>query len=562
MSFAALATPLTLLAVALPFLFCFTQPPLTNFWPLLASGGCAAVLIWLALVRRSQQLHRGEAGPCAPSRGVFPSGAVVSSEHLALGLVCACVAASVIGLLQYFLGDPGIVGVQPSTPGQSIGNLRQRNQQASLLSMGVWSVLWWVGRGSMPQGWQGWRVATAWMAGGVLVLLAVGSAATASRTGGMQWLLVVGLACFWPAARHLALAALALYGLAAWALPVLLEIASGVVSEGLFTRLAGEQLDCTSRTVLWSNVAHLIAQKPWAGWGWGELDYAHYVTLFPGKRFCVLLDNAHNLPLQLAVELGLPTALVLCGGALVGVIRSAPWREHHPSRQLAWGLLAIIGVHSLLEFPLWYGPFQLVAALSLLLLCPASLPRWLGERTVRAVLAGATVAAVLMGGYVGWDFYRVSQLYQPASERPEYLKDDTARKVGTTPFFKDQVDFAALTTTGLTRANAGWVFAVAGQLLHFSPEPRVIESLIESAVLLGKDDVAAYHIKRYRIAYPDSYARWKGAAGGGLVAASASTPKVRGASDVSDVLEVLDVSEVSEVSEGPARPKKATTDGR
>ena len=44
MPFATMATPLTLLALALPFLFCFTQAPINNFWPLLASWGCGAVL--------------------------------------------------------------------------------------------------------------------------------------------------------------------------------------------------------------------------------------------------------------------------------------------------------------------------------------------------------------------------------------------------------------------------------------------------------------------------------------------------------------------------------------
>ena len=310
MPFAALATPLTLLAVALPFLFCYTQPPLTNFWPLMASGACAAALVLLALLRPPEQ----PSGVCTLPPRVFAAAAPVRAEHLAWGLVVAAVVASGIGLLQYFVGDPGIVGVQPSTPGQAIGNLRQRNQQASLLSLGVWAVLWlWAGGAARPS-----RGRQAWAAGAALALLAVGSAATASRTGGLQWLMVVGLACFWPAARRFALAALAVYVLAAWGLPVLLEAVGGGVSKGMFKRFLGEDADYDSRTVLWSNVVHLIGQKPWTGWGWGELDYAHYVTLFPGGRFAVLVDNAHNLALQLAVELGLPAAALLCGAVLGG----------------------------------------------------------------------------------------------------------------------------------------------------------------------------------------------------------------------------------------------------
>ncbi len=32
---------------------------------------------------------------------------------------------------------------------------------------------------------------------------------------------------------------------------------------------------------------------------------------------------------------------------------------------MAWGLLGAIVLHSLLEYPLWYGPFQLVFGLCL-----------------------------------------------------------------------------------------------------------------------------------------------------------------------------------------------------
>ena len=38
-----------------------------------------------------------------------------------------------------------------------------------------------------------------------------------------------------------------------------------------------------------------------------------------------------------------------------------------------------------------------------------------------------------------------------------------------------------------------------------------VEALIESAVALGLDDEAAFHLKRYRIAYPRDYARWSAA---------------------------------------------------
>ncbi|ABM57942.1 Wzy polymerase domain-containing protein [Verminephrobacter eiseniae] len=572
MPFAAIATPprlpglLTVLAVASPFLFCFTQDPMSNFWPLLFSWGCAALLVLQALVSRHRSsvdlrwpskriaaLHRlpiqlGMGKRCAlrcapmaarslrhligdatlarrpavatpearPEAG--SAWAIVAAGPLATGLLCAALLASVIGLLQYFLGDTHIPGLQPSTPGQAIGNLRQRNQQASLISMGLWALLWLLEH-RFPAPMACRRVAR-WGCHGfgvaALALLAAASAATASRTGGLQWLLVLGACALWPGAqgcrglaRGWAPLALASYVLAAWAMPVVLLACCGAVTEGLFTRLIAAPTGCNSRSVLWSNMLHLIAQKPWTGWGWGELDYAHYVTLFPGERFCALLDNAHNLPLHLAVELGLPAALLLCGLVLAWVLRSRPWRERDPARQLAWGLLAIIGVHSMLEFPLWYGPFQLATLLAVMLLCPWPLPRRACASALRPGAALITAAAVALGAYMGRDYYRISQLYMPLAERDPALRHDTVRKVGATPFFTNQVDFALLTTLTPTRQNAGQVFAVANKLLHFSPEPRVIRPLIESAMLLGLDDEAAFHMQRYQAAFPADFARWQ-----------------------------------------------------
>ena len=45
MLFDAVAAPLALLAVALPFLFAVTDPPVANFWPVVAAWVCGAVLL-------------------------------------------------------------------------------------------------------------------------------------------------------------------------------------------------------------------------------------------------------------------------------------------------------------------------------------------------------------------------------------------------------------------------------------------------------------------------------------------------------------------------------------
>ncbi|NUN61702.1 MAG: O-antigen ligase C-terminal domain-containing protein, partial [Burkholderiaceae bacterium] len=451
------------------------------------------------------------------------------ATQCASGLLLASLLASAIGIVQYFGIAPVVSDwIHPSQPGVAMGQLRQRNQQASLLSLGLWALWWVVAQSTQGLGDQGaaerqgsrsmTTVGLGLLVAWALALLAVGSAATASRTGLAQWCVIGVLLALWRAslgrlAAGLALVGLVIYGLAAWLLPDLLLQWTGFRAEGLMARF-GDAPGCTSRRVLWSNVLHLIAQKPWLGWGWGELDYAHYVTLFPGERFCVLLDNAHNLPLQLAVELGVPAAALMCVAVLAWAWRARPWSETDPARQLAWGILALVGLHSMLEFPLWYGPFQLVTVLALCIL-------WrrpgagdgadvLVQKVPPALIWKALAALITIAfmGYASWDYSRVSQVYKPVAQRSEALRDGTLAKVSGTWLFADAVRFAELTTTPVNPATAQRMHGLATALLHYSPEPRVIEPLIESAALLGLDDEVAFHLRRYRVAYPKDFERW------------------------------------------------------
>jgi hypothetical protein len=75
--------------------------------------------------------------------------------------------------------------------------------------------------------------------------------------------------------------------------------------------------------------------------------------------------------------------------------------------------------------------------------------------------------------------------------------------------FRGQGEFAQLVLTPLTAQNASATFALASRVLHYSPEPRVIELAIESAELSGLPDQAAWHRARYAAAFPGEFAAWQ-----------------------------------------------------
>lgn len=482
--------------MVLPWLNPFAPGPMPNAVPLIFAWACVAILLGVGTVYKST------------NRLADLNGAIASAWLTAATLSCG------IGLAQYF-GQTQWLGqwVSHTEMGEAFGNLRQRNQFATLTGIGLVALLWQVGRWR-PRAASGALHWFLWLA--CAVLLAMGNAASGSRTGLLQWCLIAGLLLVWGRKiqqRVLAvgLGTVAVYLLSVQCLPWILEVTTGFHVAGLMGRF-NEEAGCSSRRVLWSNVLHLVAQKPWLGWGWGELGYAHFITLYPAERFCDIVDNAHNLPLHLAVELGVPIALLTCAALACLVWRKQPWRETDATRQMAWGVLAVMALHSLVEYPLWYGPFQMTLGLALWLLWrsqPEDQVRFRGVALVNVTVVALSLIVFL--SFASWDYWRVSQLYLVPTNRAHAYREDTMAKVQGSVLFSRQVRFAELTTATVVADNAERLFSVAVALLHFSPEPRVAEKLIESAVLLGRDDEALFFLRRYQAAFPHAHTSWSAA---------------------------------------------------
>ncbi len=425
---------------------------------------------------------------------------------LAVSWLAAALFNAGVGLAQYAgLINESTLWFSASLGGEVYGNLRQRNQLATLLAIGLASAFYLL---TQVQG-----RARAGLAAGV-ALLSVVCALTSSRTGMLHWIVLCGVALLvplWGAPgwwRRWAVLAAGSYGITMALAPKMIE------------RVAGGE-SCVSRKVLWQNALHLSSERPWTGWGPGMLDYAHYATLYPGERFCLIVDNAHNLILHAAVELGWPFALLLLGALIALVVFGRPWRERAPYRLLGWAVGGLILLHSFVEYPLWYGPFQVALLLAAVLLWPRRVPAAPGPMP-RAWRAGWVLGAVALG-YVAWDYHRISQIYLPLEERSAFYPVSGSVTAQGSVLFKGQVDFATFTTRPLTQANAARMADLGERVLHYSPEPQVVEKLINALLLLGEKERAAWHQARFQAAFPDEYAQWASRPRA-AVAASAPAP--------------------------------------
>ena len=223
----------------------------------------------------------------------------------ALNTVVAAVQVFTPGLPDgHWIAASGIVG-------RAVGNLRQPNHLSSLL---LWSCIAAVALLEL-------RRLNRWQAVAATSALVFAVVLTASRTG----LVSVALLGLWGLAdrrlsrpaRGLLLCtpliyALSWLGLAQWA-------ALADHSFGGTARLAESDIS-GSRFGIWKNSWALIQAQPWWGVGFGEFNLAWTLTPFPGRP-TAFFDHTHNLPLQLAVELGLPLAALVLGLLLWAIAR-------------------------------------------------------------------------------------------------------------------------------------------------------------------------------------------------------------------------------------------------
>ncbi len=102
------------------------------------------------------------------------------------------------------------------------------------------------------------------------------------------------------------------------------------------------------------------------------------------------------------------------------------------------------------------------------------------------------VAALLFIGclYAAWDFNRVGQIYRQAALRDAAYRDNPLHHAKQSWLFRNQAEFAELTTQAVTPDNAAELYPQALRLMHYSPEERVVQRVIDSGKLLGHADHA------------------------------------------------------------------------
>jgi O-antigen ligase len=295
-------------------------------------------------------------------------------EELGLSFVVAVLAVFLLvgaelnalaGFLQHYRWDTifnSVVTVKNS--GAVYGNTAQPNHFANFIAMGLLS-LGFLYVKHMLRSWH-----TVLLAAPLLFVMVL----SGSRSSWLYLTFALVLAWFWQR-RGVALRPLWHFALALWlgfiAMHFVVQIpwlAGATESVTSAERLFGEAGTNSIRFHLWYEAIQIFAQFPLLGAGMGQFAYEHLLlgSELQNPAIAGLYNNAHNIIMQVAAEAGLAGLAVLLGAVGVwfwqSVIRKTQFDIEH---WWGYGVLAVIAIHSQLEYPLWYLYFIGIAAVLL-----------------------------------------------------------------------------------------------------------------------------------------------------------------------------------------------------
>ena len=438
-------------------------------------------------------------------------GGLEAFAPFAFGVVGVGVLSALIAVIQIYLPNlaDGEIIAQSGLPGRAVGNLRQPNHLASLLIWSAIALVPLVEWGRIPR----------WLGGLLLLFIMWGVFLSGSRTGlwGGAVILVGWAACDWRLARSTRVALVVSSALAcAMALPWL-SAHLPFISHGTVGAAMRAAEGDSSHFKIWNNAVAMIQQQPWRGVGWGEFNFAWTLTPFPNRPIA-FFDHTHDLPLQLVVELGVPLALLvlalLVWALIQGLVRA--WATQGPAghgARAAWVMVAMIGIHSLDEYPLWYAYFLLPAAWAWgFTLGSGPAPKPAAEATLSGVVGGRPVdpgklirlssegsglrwfggAMVVAALLSTWDYWRVSTIFLDDAGLPPLQERIAAGQ--TSPFFAHHADYADATTADPPSKALGALERATHSLLDSRLMMAWATALSES----GQAERAAYLVARLK----------------------------------------------------------------
>lgn len=413
-------------------------------------------------------------------------------------LVVGMLINVVVAWMQYFdverLFYPLVSQNDSSRP---YGSLRQANHLATFSVIGLLAV-WWLFKV---------RLLTARPVVTLAIIALSGVALSASRTGILELII---LSCFFLIWREqnnpLDFRLFILAPLWAYLLIEMLQALTVLIGNDLDGIRGRDMASVSIRFLYWQEAWSLALLHPVAGVGWGNFGAARLLEL-PFNPQANNTTNAHNLILHLLAETGFAITFLALAPIVWLLLRRPPWHSTNCNSRWAWMVISVAGLHSLLEYPIWYMNFLIPTALAFGILMVAQPvtdrpgPSFSGRLTVSigvALLLGSALAFI--------DYMRVASIFKEDGRASSDLAE--VASVQNTFLYRYYADRALVERIPLTNTNAAAMLKVTDRLLKEGPSPLVLWVRLEAQCRTGNTLHAFETAELYRSAFPKSYAEF------------------------------------------------------
>jgi O-antigen polymerase len=425
-------------------------------------------------------------------------------SFFAAALLWVAILNALVALYQYFgfAAKYPIPYVHTAPEGIAMGQVRQRNQMAILCVLGLVTLAYF------PTKFRRAGIARF----GLGVCLIVAAAASASRVGAaaiflFSCTLIFTFRSLTKSSRKLVGFAFPIFLIFTFLLPLIVEDKGG-----LFSRLTDDTfaVPCNSRLLLWKNALSLIWHAPLSGAGWGGFIGEYYMSDLPA-RGCEMLDHAHNVYLQIAVEAGLPAALFLIFLSLWFFVKHWSVVCADDVHRWAYFSISVIWLYAQTDFPLWVTGFLWLFAIFLGICATrqstvdaaAKHKSW--HRLLVVVNPRLVALIVLMTACLSamaiMQFVRVASIATSADWEKQIAKHGYQGLVKENWMFANRLEFIAAQSQRPTASNAEKINKFCTSVIAYSPDLPIIMCVIRSAYLMGDMKQVEFHKQRLLTTY-------------------------------------------------------------
>lgn len=259
------------------------------------------------------------------------------------------------------------------------------------------------------------------------------------------------------------------------------------------------------RLYLWREAWQMFLQAPLLGVGFGEYAWHHFqlLEMFRNPEITGVYNNAHNLIMQLLAETGLAGTLPVVGGITVWLLSL---RRQPFDLALWWllALLAIIGIHSMLEFPLWYGQYLGISAF----LLGAGETRFLQLPLPRLGRLAMLLSLALLSGLmvmIERDYRQLESIMPAHDDVHKYLSNNDISVLQTLhqkTLLSPYVDFALASKMELNQEKLALKLMINQRVMQFNPSGPLTYKQAILLALNGEHEAALRQAERADSAYP------------------------------------------------------------